>query len=117
MAPHGDSIICVVLYFVVVEGDNLSIGYGLFALHYFNRSFIYSSRMKGSTTMPLEIMMMGFFFTESNGYLQGMGNRHLPERSLFFQMAGIVIFFLGMGINICCDSILREAREKAERLK
>ncbi|XP_046343897.1 3-oxo-5-alpha-steroid 4-dehydrogenase 1-like isoform X3 [Haliotis rufescens] len=44
---------------------------GLFLLHYFQRTFIFSPLIKGGKATPLVPFLMAFVFCTMNGYLQG----------------------------------------------
>ena len=63
------------LYFLIIEGDSLSVGYALFIIHYINRDIVYPLRLKTQTKVPLEIVASAFSFTLANGYLQGIANK------------------------------------------
>lgn len=43
----------------------------LFEMHYFQRSFIFPLRLKGSSRMPLAIVLMGTVFNSLNALMQG----------------------------------------------
>ena len=45
--------------------------FGLFELHYFQRSFVFPCLMNGHSQMPVVIMLMGVIFNTVNGILQG----------------------------------------------
>lgn len=106
-----------VLYFIFIIGDSLSWGYCLFIIHYINRTIIYPLRLNTNTPLPLEIVLTAFSFTFANGYIQGISNKTAGQTSLFLQILGTFIFFLGMYINIRCDNILQEAKIKAKSQK
>ena len=42
---------------------------GFYLLHYFQRSFIFPLMMRGKSTMPIAIMLMGLVFNTLNAYL------------------------------------------------
>ena len=46
---------------------------GLYLLHYFQRSFIFPLMMRGKSTMPIAIMLMGLVFNTLNAYLTPEG--------------------------------------------
>lgn len=94
-------------YFLLFRGDSLSLAYALFIIHYINRDIIYPLSLKSATTVPLEILLSAFSFTFANGYLQGIANSNPPEIGPFQQTLGIVVFAVGMGINIVSDRILQ----------
>ena len=45
--------------------------FGLFQLHYLNRAFVYPLLLKGRSTMPLGIVLMGVTFNVLNALMQG----------------------------------------------
>ncbi|KAM9454048.1 3-oxo-5-alpha-steroid 4-dehydrogenase 2a isoform 2-T2 [Clarias gariepinus] len=90
----------------------------IFCLHYFQRTFIYSLLNKGRPC-PLVIMVSALVFCSLNGFLQGHHMLHCahfdPEwhRDVRF-IAGLLVFFSGMAINIHSDYILRNLRKPGE---
>jgi 3-oxo-5-alpha-steroid 4-dehydrogenase 1 len=94
---------------------------GLFLLHYINRAFIYPFRMKNSERpMTLTVVLMGMFFNSVNGLLNGrylnlFAFRYNPEWLLDIRfITGVVLFFLGMTINLHSDGILRSLRAESD---
>jgi 3-oxo-5-alpha-steroid 4-dehydrogenase 1 len=92
---------------------------GLFLLHYLNRAFIYPLRMKNSERpMVFTVVVMGMFFNSVNGLLNGrylnlFAYRYPPEWLLDIRfITGVVLFFLGMVINLHSDGILRSLRSE-----
>ncbi|KAI7805805.1 3-oxo-5-alpha-steroid 4-dehydrogenase 2b [Triplophysa rosa] len=90
----------------------------MFCLHYFQRSCIYSLLMKGRP-YPFIIMLSGMVFCSINGFLQAHYLLHCATyQDLWFSdghfIAGLIIFFIGMGINIHSDHILRNLRKPGE---
>lgn len=94
----------------------------LFELHYFQRAFIFPLLIKGKSKMPVSIMSMGVVFNILNGYMQGTWIFYLapPDRytaewlySIPF-IIGIVLFFMGMGINWHSDYIIRHLRKPGD---
>ena len=82
----------------------------LFLLHYFQRSFVFPFLMKGKSKMPVAIMAMGIVFNVLNGMMQagglfyfngnvpiGIGWSYLSEPHA---LIGLLLFFIGMGINL-----------------
>lgn len=94
----------------------------LFELHYFQRSFIFPFLMKGKNKMPVSIMLMGVIFNVLNGYIQGAWIFYLSPEDMYTInwlyspqfIVGIIIFFLGMGINIHSDHIIRNLRKPGD---
>ena len=90
-------------------------------VHYVHRAFIYPFRLKlAGKTMPLTVALMGVFFNGVNGYLNG---RHFtafgPEYAASWLMdprfiCGIILFGLGLGVNLYADQILINLRAPGE---
>eukprot|EP00055_Hartaetosiga_balthica_P010547 m.45389 g.45389 ORF g.45389 m.45389 type:complete len:287 (-) comp7216_c0_seq2:160-1020(-) len=83
---------------------------GLFQLHYIHRTFIFPFQLKGKPS-ELSIVFMAFIFCMLNGYLQHMWllKLHVYPESWVYDprfIIGILLFFLGMGINIHSDYTL-----------
>ena len=95
---------------------------GLFLLHYFQRSFIFPFLMRGKSTMPVAIMLMGLTFNTLNAYLiggwlygqapAGMYGTHWLWSPQF--IIGAVVFFTGMAINLHSDHIIRNLRKPGD---
>lgn len=94
----------------------------LFLLHYFQRSFIFPFLIKGKGRMPLSIILMGVVFNLVNAYMIGGWLFYVAPEALYTPawlttpqfMVGTVIFFLGMGINIHSDHIIRNLRKPGD---
>ncbi|XP_040285259.1 3-oxo-5-alpha-steroid 4-dehydrogenase 2 [Bufo bufo] len=90
----------------------------MFCGHYFQRTFIYSAFTRGRP-IPLFIVISAVIFCSYNGFLQSHCMIYVAEypkdwyMDIRFQL-GVVIFFLGMGINIHSDHILRTLRKPIE---
>ena len=97
--------------------------FSLFMLHYLHRAFIYPLLLVGKSKMPLSIVLMGctfnvinaamqggwlFIFAPDGYYLDGLKWLSTPQF-----IAGILLFFTGMTINIDSDRRLRKARREA----
>ena len=97
----------------------------LFELHYFQRSFIFPFLMKGKSRMPLAIMLMGVVFNVLNGLMQGEWLFYLAPEGLYTDAwlstpsfwLGVILFFIGMGINLHSDSVIRHLRKPGEDRK
>lgn len=94
--------------------------YGLWCLHYINRSFIYPFRQRNQNKqMPLLIAGSAIFFNIVNGFFNGYYLGHFadyPESwltSAFF-IIGIVLFAGGMAINLWADHRLIHLRKPGE---
>ena len=94
----------------------------LFQVHYFHRSFIFPRQLSGHSRMPWAIVVMGALFNTLNAFMQGGWIFYFssPDRytsswltSLPF-IAGTLIFFAGMYINIQSDHIIRNLRQPGD---
>ncbi|XP_026211760.1 3-oxo-5-alpha-steroid 4-dehydrogenase 2b [Anabas testudineus] len=99
-------------------GKNLLLG--TFCIHYFHRTFIYSLLTRG-TPFPLCVMMAGGFTCSLNGFLQGHYLLHCAhfddEWSADYRYrAGLLLFYVGMVVNIHSDYILRNLRKPGEAI-
>ncbi|KAL7426904.1 hypothetical protein ACHAXH_003162 [Discostella pseudostelligera] len=82
----------------------------LFTLHYINRDIIYPLRMNPiSQKVPLVVIIAAGFITTWNGYLQCFYLAHIRQENIQ-TWVGIGFFFLGMGINLHSDGVLRNLR-------
>ena len=95
---------------------------GLFLLHYFQRSFIFPLLMRGKSTMPIAVMLMGLVFKTLNaymigGWLYGAAPSGMYTTAWLYSpkfIIGLVIFFLGMGINLHSDHVIRNLRKPGD---
>lgn len=94
----------------------------LFLLHYFQRSFIFPLMIKGKGRMPLAIILMGITFNLLNAYMIGGWLFYIspvdayPTDWLYNPLfiLGAIIFFIGMGINLHSDRIIRNLRKPGD---
>lgn len=96
----------------------------LFQLHYFQRSFVFPFLMKGHSRMPVSIMAMGIVFNVLNGMMQAGGIFFFAEDGLYTQgaaylahprsVAGLVLFFFGMAVNLNSDHVIRNLRQEGD---
>lgn len=95
---------------------------GLFLLHYFQRSFIFPFLMRGKSTMPVAIMLMGMTFNTLNAYLIG-GWLYFQAPAGMYEtdwlwspqfIIGAIIFFIGMAINLHSDHVIRNLRKPGD---
>lgn len=124
-------VFVVVLYlwsispYDVVRGLPYVLFLCLFELHYFQRSFIFPFLLKGNSKMPLVIMFLSVMWNLINGYIQGYWLFHLaPEYFPDFYttewlmdprfIVGVVLFFVGMGVNIHSDYVIRHLRQPGD---
>ena len=96
--------------------------FGLFELHYLQRSFIYPLLIKGHSTMPLGIITMGVVFNVLNACMQGGWIFYLAPEGYYpltwFAtpqfLFGTLLFVAGMVINIHSDRIIRHLRKPGD---
>lgn len=94
--------------------------YGLWALHYTNRSFIYPFRQRNKKKrMPLLIVGSAVFFNLVNGFLNGYYLGNFADYASGWMMtvpfvAGAVLFVAGMVTNIWSDNKLLNLRKPGE---
>lgn len=94
----------------------------IFEAHYFQRSFIFPSLIRGKGKMPLSIIMMGIVFNTLNAVMQGGWIFYISPSELYGPswladprfIAGTLIFAAGMYINIQSDSIIRNLRKPGD---
>ncbi|XP_020510944.1 3-oxo-5-alpha-steroid 4-dehydrogenase 2b [Labrus bergylta] len=97
-------------------GRNLLLG--TFCVHYFQRTFVFSLRSRGRP-FPLGVMVAAAFFCSLNGSLQGHYLLHCAHFDDDWSadcryITGLSLFYVGMGINIHSDYILRNLRQQGE---
>jgi len=90
---------------------------GMFTLHYFNRSFIFPFQIKQGRDTSLAIVASAFTFTLYNGFIQShyiLYVVNFAEKEIFSPtfIAGTIIFFIGMSINLDADHRLRCLRSE-----
>lgn len=95
----------------------------LFQLHYLQRSFVFPLLLKGKSRMPVSILLMGVVFNVLNGVMQAGGLFWFPSVPLGagpgyllepHAVAGLLLFFAGMGINLHSDHVIRRLRRPGD---
>lgn len=96
----------------------------LFQLHYLQRAFVFPLLLKGNSRMPIAIMGMAVLFNVLNGLMQAGGLFYFPSEGLYVDgfayllkpnaLIGIALFFLGMGINLHSDYVIRHLRKPGD---
>lgn len=96
----------------------------LFQLHYLQRSFIFPFLMRGHNRMPIAILLMGVVFNVLNGLMQAGGlfyfvpeGKYDGDWAYFLQphaWLGMVLFFVGMGVNLHSDHVIRHLRKPGD---
>ena len=96
---------------------------GLFLLHYFQRSFVFPLLMTGKSRMPVTIMLSGVTFNVINSIMQGGALYWFPREAYeegwtylthTSAIIGFIVFFLGMGINLHSDHVIRHLRKPGD---
>ncbi len=93
-----------------------------FQLHYFQRSFIFPLLIKGKSRMPISIVAMGATFNSLNALMQGGWIFYVSPVGMYTSewfytpqfWIGIVLFFIGMFINIDSDRRIRGLRKPGD---
>lgn len=96
----------------------------LFQMHYLQRAFVFPFLLKGNSRMPIAIMAMAVLFNVFNGLMQAGGLFYFPPEGLYADgfayllkphaLIGIALFFLGMGINLHSDHVIRHLRKPSD---
>ncbi|XP_071397558.1 3-oxo-5-alpha-steroid 4-dehydrogenase 2-like [Centroberyx affinis] len=89
-----------------------------FCLHYFQRTFIYALLTRGRP-FPREMAVFAAIFCSLSGFLQGHYLLHCAQFEDTWLAdvrlaAGLLLFVVGMAINIHSDHILRSLRRPGE---
>ena len=96
----------------------------LWMLHYFYRSFIFSSLMRGGKKIPLSIAAFAIVFNSANSFIQGYYLYFLAGPAGKYSaewlgkpqfIIGVLVFLTGYIIHIKSDQILRNLREPGEK--
>uniref|UniRef100_T1JHU5 3-oxo-5alpha-steroid 4-dehydrogenase (NADP(+)) n=1 Tax=Strigamia maritima TaxID=126957 RepID=T1JHU5_STRMM len=113
------------LVYVYTDRVMLAVSYpnkillSLFLLHYFQRTLIFPWLLQGTKPSPILISLFAFLFCTYNGFLQSyyLINVALYPVSWYNDIrfiSGILLFFVGMVINIHSDHVLRNLRKPGE---
>ena len=92
----------------------------LYVGHYAHRAFIYPLRMRGGKPMPIGICALAAAFCAYNGFIQGrlwtaasIRTLDSPYDTATFY-GGVVLWAIGLGINVHSDGVLRGLRKPGE---
>lgn len=120
-------VFIVVLHLWYLSNVKFDLPYLLFLLifefHYFQRSFVFPFLLKGNSRMPLIIMGLSVLWNLINGYVQGYFLFHLAPVFAPYQSSwvldprfiiGTIIFFVGWGINMHSDYVIRHLRKPGD---
>lgn len=94
----------------------------LFQIHYFHRAFIFPFILKGKSSIPILIVLMGFIFNGINSILQGGWLFYFSPQNYYSAswlsspqfIIGTILFFAGMIINIHSDQVIRSLRKPGD---
>nr|XP_005311563.1 3-oxo-5-alpha-steroid 4-dehydrogenase 2 [Chrysemys picta bellii] len=91
---------------------------GLTVFFIYLRTFIYSFFTRGRP-FPLQILLFGMLFCIYNGFLQGYYMIYCAQYPKdwftdFRFTSGVLLFLIGMGINIHSDILLRQLRKPGD---
>lgn len=94
----------------------------IFEIHYFQRSFIFPMLIRGEGRMPLSIIVMSILFNSLNALAQGGWLFYFSPLERYTVawlsdprfIAGTLLFFYGMYVNISSDSIIRHLRKPGD---
>ncbi|RIA87657.1 3-oxo-5-alpha-steroid 4-dehydrogenase-domain-containing protein [Glomus cerebriforme] len=89
----------------------------LYLIHYFNRTVVYTYRAPSISPIHLLVFFSSIIFNLINGYSNGrwisvFGNYSEEKCKEPLFIIGVIIYFIGMWINIEHDNILFEMRKK-----
>lgn len=102
---------------IIPIGNRLLLSF--FMVHYFNRTFVYPLKIRGGKPTGLLEFICAAAFTTINGFLQGLCLTKFDGYKItnLYEMrfiVGLILFISGFGINLHCDSILRNLRKPGE---
>lgn len=85
--------------------------------HYIQRTFIYPFLIRGEEKMPVLIVLFSLIFNSMNGFVNGYYLFNIADYSFSWFtdprfIAGTLIFFTGMVINLHSDHVVRKLRKE-----
>lgn len=94
----------------------------IFELHYLQRSFIFPFLLRGNSKMPLSIISMGILFNSLNALMQAGWLFYVSPDDYYSCswllspqfILGTIVYFIGMGINIHSDHVIRTLRKPGD---
>jgi len=102
-------------FFMIGSGEKNIISWILFSIwvgHYINRSVFFPIRITNASKIPTSVILSAIFFNLINGFINGYYLGHLADFTntnylySYNFIIGIVIFLMGLFINITSDNIL-----------
>lgn len=86
-----------------------------FVIHYFNRSIIFPLQLKKGNPMPPSNVVLAGIFCTFNGFLQSLSIFNIDsDRVTILPLLGLLMFFLGLVINIHSDHVLSNLRKNGD---
>ncbi|EKF26972.1 3-oxo-5-alpha-steroid 4-dehydrogenase, putative [Trypanosoma cruzi marinkellei] len=112
--------------YVISEGiTSLHVGLLLFVIHYMHRTLLYPLIIGEGAPVPIQITLSAAVYCLLNGRLQLLANiRDGPSEPRFplvftsrmvFFWIGILLFFVGMGVNVLSDNYLVRLKKQPPR--
>jgi len=88
----------------------------MWLLHYAWRACLYPLITRGGKNVPFQTFTLCWMYCLSNSFVQMMHvNGYQTEQEFPLVVCGLVVFLLGMAINIFHDLLLRGLRKKGEK--
>lgn len=95
---------------------------GFMLLHYVQRAFVFPLLIKSKSSMPIAIVALAILFNLMNASIQGGWILYLSPVDMYTPewlstpqfIAGTVLFFTGMGVNIHSDYVIRNLRKPGD---
>ena len=89
----------------------------IWVIHYINRSIIFPLRINKSSKIPISVILSAIFFNIINGFTNGfyLGNLASFTNDYIYNLnfiLGLILFVLGVLINITADNILINIRNE-----
>lgn len=120
-------LMCVIYVAAIIQGAPYTLAnfpwvttviFVFFQMHYLQRCYVFPSKMRGTSKMPLSIIFTGFFFNMTNAYMQGgwlffVNPQQYADISWLWSpqfILGTIIFFIGVVINMHSDIVIRRLR-------
>jgi len=95
---------------------------GFMLLHYFQRAFVFPFLFKSKSKMPVIIMCLAILFNLFNASIQGGWILYLSPVDMYTIdwlstpqfIIGTILFFIGFGINLHSDHVIRNLRKPGD---
>ena len=117
------SLFLMTFFFITSPSFNLPglIFWLLWAIHYFNRTFVYPFFNNGrEKPFPVILVAMAFLFNVMNGFVNGYSLFHLAPRDPYWLnswqfITGLPLFTAGLLINRKADRLFMKLRQGGEK--